>query len=85
MKKRGIDKEYCQKMVVELLQKQGEASRPEIESLLLTKLSDALDDDQKKNFIRNLLQEMRREGVIQPVEGKRGRGAKWELSKLKFL
>lgn len=27
----------------------------------------------------NLLQEMRREKVIQPVEGKRGKGAKWEL------
>ena len=81
LKKRGIDKGYCQKMVIELLEKQQEASRSEIESLLLTKLSDALEEGQKKNFIRNLLQEMRREGVIEPVAGKRGRGAKWELSK----
>jgi ATP-dependent DNA helicase RecG len=79
--KRGIDKDYCQKMVVELLSKKAEASRPEIESLLMAKLSDALDDEQKRNFIKNLLQEMKREGIVRPIDGKRGPGAKWELSK----
>ncbi len=78
LKKRGIDKEYCQRMVVELLQKQGEASRQEIESLLIAKLSDALDNEQKKNFIQNLLQEMRRRGVLE-VEGTK-RWAKWHLN-----
>ncbi len=83
LKKRGIDKVYCRQMVLELLKKQGEATRQDIESLLLSKLSDALDDEQKRNFIKNLLQEMRREDdLIRPVEGKRGRGAKWELSNL---
>lgn len=81
LKKRGIDKAYAQKMVVELLQKQGQASRQDFDKLLLSKLSDALDDDQKKNVITNLLQEMRRDGIIEPVEGKRGKGAKWELCK----
>ncbi len=81
LKKRGIDKSYAQKMVVELLGKQGEASRQDFDKLLLGKLSDALDDGQKKNFITNLLQEMRRDGIIQPVEGRRGKGAKWELCK----
>ncbi len=79
--KRGIDKEYCQRMVVELIQKQAEVTRTVIESLLLSKLSDALDDGQKRTFIRNLLQEMRRDGIVRPVEGKRGRGTRWELSK----
>jgi len=77
LKKRGIDKDYCQRMVIELLQMQGEASRSEIESLLLAKLSDALDEDQKKNFIQNLLQAMRREGLL-VVEGTT-RWAKWRL------
>lgn len=81
LKKRGIDKDYCQRMVIELLRKQAEVSRSEIESLLLAKLSDALDDDQKRNFIKNLLQDMKREGMVHPIEGKRGPGAKWELSK----
>jgi ATP-dependent DNA helicase RecG len=77
LKKRGIDKDYCQRMVIELLQMQKEASRSEIESLLLAKLSDALDEDQKKNFIQNLLQAMRREGLL-VVEGTT-RWAKWRL------
>jgi len=79
LKKRGIDKAYCQKMVVELLGKQGRATRRDFDKLLLGKLSDALGGDQKKNLITNMLQEMRRDGVIRPVGGKRGRGAEWEL------
>lgn len=79
LKKRGIDKAYCQKMVVELLRRQGQATRRDFEKLLLGKLSDALDDDQKRNAVTNLLQEMRRGGIIRPVGGKRGRGAGWEL------
>lgn len=77
LRKRGIDKDYCQKMVVELLQMQGDASRAEIESLLLAKLSDALDEEQKKNFIQNLLQAMRRDGIL-VVEGTT-RWARWRL------
>ena len=79
LKKRGIDKAYGQKMVVELLEKQGQASRQDIDKLLLAKLSDALDDEQKRNFIKNLLQEMRRNQEVD-VEGK-GPAAVWKLSK----
>jgi ATP-dependent DNA helicase RecG len=79
LKRRGIDKAYCRKMVVELLGRQGQATRHDFDKLLLAKLSDALDNGQKKNLITNLLQEMRRDGVIRPVGGKRGKGAKWEL------
>ena len=78
LKKRGIDKEYCRRMVVELLQNQGEATRQDIEKLLLNKVSDALNEGQKKNFITNLLQEMRREGIL-TVEGTT-RWAKWRLA-----
>ena len=79
VKKRGIDKAYCRKMVVELLGKQGQATRHDFDKLLLGKLSDALDGKQKENRITNLLQGMRRDGVIRPVGGKRGAGAEWEL------
>ena len=79
LKKRGIDKAYCQKMVAELLLRQGQASRRDIDKLLSGKLSDALDDDQKRNFIMNLLQEMRRRTVV-VVTGK-GPGAIWKMHK----
>ena len=81
LKKRGIDKEYGKKMVIDLLTKQGNASRLDVDKLLREKISDALSDDQKSNFITNLMQEMRRVGLIQPVSNKRGKGATWELSK----
>lgn len=78
--KRGIDKAYCKKMVVELLEKKGEAKREDIDGLLRKKLSDAITEDQKTNFIRNLLQEMRREGAIERVGSSRGPNAAWRLS-----
>lgn len=81
LKKRGIDKEYGKKMVIDLLTKQGNVSRLDVDKLLRDKISDALSEDQKSNFITNLMQEMRRLGLIQPVDNKRGRGAMWELSK----
>jgi ATP-dependent DNA helicase RecG len=81
IKKRAFDKDHYKKMVVDYLKEFGEATRPEIETLLWGKLSDALDDDQKNNFIMNLLQEMRRKGTIEAVGGKRGKGVKWQLHK----
>jgi ATP-dependent DNA helicase RecG len=81
LKRRGIDKGYCRKMVLDLLGMQGQATRQDFDNLLLEKLSDALSENQKRTFIKNLLQEMRHDGVIQPVGGRRGTGAKWELSR----
>jgi ATP-dependent DNA helicase RecG len=79
LNRRGIDRKYCRDMVIELLQKQGTAVRSEFESLLLDKLSGGLEEKQKKKFIENLLQQMRREGTIQPVPGRKGPGTTWEL------
>jgi len=59
----------------------GEAKREDVDKLLINKISDALNPEQKKNFIMNLLQEMRREGTLKPVDGKRGKGAMWVLHK----
>ncbi|WP_182870883.1 RNA-binding domain-containing protein [Rhodopirellula sp. JC639] len=78
-RRRGIDKDYCEKMVVDFLAAKGEASRAEIIRLLAEKLSDALTDEQKQNFIRNLLQEMRRNKVLH-VEG-RGPAARWQRAR----
>jgi len=81
IRKRAFDREHYKRMVVAYLEQFTEATREDINKLLVDKLSDALDDGQKKNAIRNLLQELRRQGTIRPVEGKRGAGARWELSK----
>jgi len=81
IKRRAFDKAHYKDIIIEYLRRFSQCPRQEIEKLLLTKLSDALQADQKRNFIRNLLQEMRREGMIRPVEGRRGVGSKWELFK----
>jgi len=79
LNKRGIDKEYCRRMIVELLERQGRATKADFSSLLLNKLSDALDESQKVKFIANLLQELRAEGIVAP--NGRGPSAFWELTK----
>lgn len=62
-----------------LLRRDRGYSRREIDSLLLAKLSDVLTDDQKKRFVENLLQEMRRQNAIESIGSTRG--TKWRLPK----
>lgn len=81
IRKRAFDKQHYIKMMKEYLEKFGYATRQDIDKLLLDKISDALNSRQKNKFISNLLQEMRRQGIIYSVGGKRGRGAVWKLSK----
>ncbi len=81
IRKRAFDKQHYKKMVEDYLRRFRIATRPEIDKLLMKKLSEALTDEQKRNVITNLLQEMRRERNIQPVKGKRGKGSEWELYK----
>jgi ATP-dependent DNA helicase RecG len=77
---RGIDKSYCKKMVLELLETKTDAKREDIDRLLRKKISDAITEEQKTTFIRNLLQEMRREKSIERSGAKTGPKAAWRLS-----
>lgn len=52
------------KLIMDYLTQFGGASRQEINDLLWDKLSDALDDEQKRNKVMNLLTKMRRNGQI---------------------
>jgi ATP-dependent DNA helicase RecG len=77
--KRAFDKQHYKKLVENYLRQFHLATRADLDKLLVKKLSEALNDEQKRNFVTNLLQEMRRQRIIQPVKGKRGKGAAWEL------
>jgi hypothetical protein len=79
IRNRAFDKGYYRDLVVSYLEKYTEATRPQIDRLLQDKLSDALDDKQKKQFVTNLLQEMKRENMIEP-DGTT-RWAKWRMFK----
>ena len=75
MKQRGIDDKYCQKMILDYLRKFSKGTRSDFENLLLDKLPDVLDLQQKKNKIKNNLQALRKEGAIETQD------KIWKLSK----
>jgi len=64
MKKRGIDDDYCKKMILDYLKKFKTGKRVDFEKLLLDKLPDILDIEQKKNKVKNNLQSLRKDGSI---------------------
>jgi ATP-dependent DNA helicase RecG len=61
---RGQDDDFYAKLVLDYLAKFEAANREDIEKLLLEKLSDGLNDMQKRNRINNLLTKLRRSGKI---------------------
>ena len=62
--KRGQDDNYYQKLIMDYLAKFGSATREEIDNLLIHKLSDVLDEQQKRNKTGNLLTKIRQQGKI---------------------
>ncbi|MGI5880968.1 MAG: RNA-binding domain-containing protein [Syntrophomonadaceae bacterium] len=66
IKNRAFDDEYYKDLVISYLKKYKTASRKDIDDLLLNKLSSVLDQQQKRNKVRNLLYVMsKKEGIIQ--------------------
>ena len=78
IRNRSFDRAYFKDMVVAYLRTYHEARRVEIEKLLLDKVSDALSEEQKRQFIKDLLQEMRKEETIRAIG--MTRSAKWVLT-----
>jgi ATP-dependent DNA helicase RecG len=64
IRNRGLDDGYYRELIVDYLKRYGQASRQDIDALLLPKLPDVLDATQQGHKIRNLMQAMRREGII---------------------
>ena len=64
IRNKGLDDGYYRKLVTDYLKKYGQATRKDMDDLLLAKLPDVLDAAQKAHKIRNLLQAMRRDDLI---------------------
>ncbi|BBO16090.1 transcriptional regulator [Candidatus Brocadia pituitae] len=58
IKNRAFDKEHYKKMIIAFIKEYRAASRQDINNLIIDKLSDALDEKQRRNKITNLLSEM---------------------------
>jgi ATP-dependent DNA helicase RecG len=75
IKQRGIDDSYCQKLILDYLNKFEIGKKTDFENVLLDKLPDVLDISQKKNKIKNNLQMLKKQGLILPT------GKAWRIAK----
>ena len=75
MKNKGLDDDYYKEFICNYLKKFKQAKRADIDKIILDKLPSILDENQKKNKVKNLLQSLRNIGVI-CVDGKI-----WKMSK----
>jgi len=75
---RPQDDDYYCKLITDYLKKFGEASRKEIDKLLLPKLSDGLNDEQKRIKVANLLTKLRRAELIRNAGPKKA--PLWRIS-----
>jgi len=71
----GLNDEHYQALIITYLTKFKKGKRVDFEKLLLDKLPDILDEKQKKDKVKNLLQKLRRLGAIETI------GYDWILSK----
>ena len=62
---RGLDDGHYQQLVLDYIKKFGQGTRADLEDLLLKKLPDVLQPQQKVNKVKNLLQGMRRAQLIE--------------------
>ncbi|AKA27341.1 RNA-binding domain-containing protein [Pseudomonas chlororaphis] len=72
---RGFDDDHYKLLIRQLIEKFGSARRADIDKLLLDKLPKVLDRQQKANKIKNLLQALKNQGVIE------AKGKLWQMSK----
>jgi len=75
IKNKGFDDDFYKKTICDFLKQFGSAKRAELEQLLLDKLPDILDEQQKSNKVKNLLQSLRKADIIR-IDGKL-----WRMSK----
>jgi ATP-dependent DNA helicase RecG len=72
------DDDYYAKLIMDYLRKFSGASREEIDKLLMPKLSDGLNEEQKRKKVANLLTKLRRSERIHNVGSKKA--SVWKIS-----
>ncbi len=79
VRNKGLDDDICKQLIVKALESMGEASKQELMDVLEKALPDVLSKEQKSKKVSNLLQAMKREGLI--VTKGKNKYAKWSLLK----
>lgn len=78
IKNKGFDEEAYRKWIINYLQTYQKGKKQDFISLLIDKLPDSMDEKQKVAKIRNLLQKMKKEGII-TTDSDNKRLANWIL------
>mgnify|MGYP002629625128 CR=1 FL=1 len=65
IRERGFEKQYYLDLILQLVHEHGPVGRKEVDALLLPKLPERLSEEQKREKVHNLLQELRRAGRIE--------------------
>jgi ATP-dependent DNA helicase RecG len=68
IRNRAFDDAHYKEMIISYLKKFKKGNRQEIENLIIPKLSEVLKEKQKKDKVKNLLQAMRKDGIIRLKE-----------------
>ena len=82
IKKRAFDDQYYRDLIIKYLNKYGHATKAQLRNLIIDKLPDSLNDDQKEGKVGNLLTSLRKKELIEVV-GHEGRQPIWALKKHK--
>ncbi|MEI6820531.1 MAG: RNA-binding domain-containing protein [Bacteroidota bacterium] len=80
IKNKGFEDEYYRKMIVAYLNNFGSGKKKDFLLLLLNKLPDILSEKQKEDKIKNLLQKLKTDGVID-LDGTNQRLSNWVIKK----
>lgn len=75
IRNRVQDDTFYMQLILDYIEKYNHATRPEIDNLLLPKLSEILDDKQKVTKVGHLLTKLRKTGKIENIGA--GRNSKW--------
>ena len=67
IKNRGLDDDFAKKYLYDHI-RLGKVQRKDIEKFIWEKLPDVLKESKKKNKIKNILQELRKDGKIKSSE-----------------
>ena len=65
---KGFDDAFLKQMIVDHVRSFGQASRSDLERLLIAKMPDSFSYEQRQNKVKNLLQDLRQTSVIQATE-----------------
>ncbi|MDR2670731.1 MAG: transcriptional regulator, partial [Oscillospiraceae bacterium] len=79
IKNKALDDDYYTQLIINYLRQYRWGRKSDFVKLLSSKLSDVLDAKQKENKVRNILTNMRQNGIIERVDGNQRTGY-WVLT-----